>query len=146
MAGKSYRCLRCGACCVGDGSAFLYPDDLRSLAGHLGLSLQATIDRHTDYLILEIPDGAHGWLYLPYLILKKDAKERCVFLKEALCSVHAAKPAQCRETPFVEEFFSDDEYERCWLDDDRGSSFYDSEETAVHDIHGAFPWTRDVQP
>jgi len=110
MAGKSYRCLRCGACCVGDGSAFLYPDDLRSLAGHLGLSLQATIDRHTDYLILEIPDGAHGWLYLPYLILKKDAKERCVFLKEALCCVHAAKPAQCRETPFVEEFFSDDEW------------------------------------
>lgn len=107
MAGKPYTCIRCGACCAGDGSVFLYPDDLRALAAHLGLSLQATVDRHADFLILELPDETNGWLYLPYLVLKKDAKMRCVFLKEKLCSIHAAKPAQCRETPFVEEFFSD---------------------------------------
>lgn len=110
MAGKPYACRRCGACCTGDGSVFLYPDDLPALAAHLGLTLQTLIDRHTDYLILELPDGANGWLYLPYLTLRKEAKERCVFLKDELCSVHAAKPAQCRETPFVEEFFSDDEW------------------------------------
>ena len=43
----------------------------------------------------------------------------------------------------VEEF-SDDEFEMCWIQVDRGGSFYDSEETAVREIHGDFPWTTEV--
>ncbi len=41
------------------------------------------------------------------MILKKDRSNTCLFLKERSCSVHAAKPYQCRETPFVPEFFTD---------------------------------------
>jgi hypothetical protein len=46
----------------------------------------------------------------------------------------------------VSEFFSEDEYEMCWLLTDRGNSICDSEETAVREIHGRFPWTINVEP
>jgi len=42
------------------------------------------------------------------------------------------------------EFFSDAEFEMCWIQDDASGSFYDSEETAVSEIHSAYPWSRDV--
>jgi hypothetical protein len=42
------------------------------------------------------------------------------------------------------EHFSDEEFEMCWIQDDTGGSFYDSEETAVTEIHVAYPWSRDV--
>jgi hypothetical protein len=42
------------------------------------------------------------------------------------------------------EHFSDDEDEMCWTPDDLGASLYDSEETAVREIHSASPWSREV--
>ena len=42
------------------------------------------------------------------------------------------------------EFFSDEEFEHCWIPERAGGSFYDSEEIAVREIHADFPWSRDV--
>jgi hypothetical protein len=42
------------------------------------------------------------------------------------------------------EFFSDEEFEHCWIQERAGGSFYDSEEIALREIHAAFPWSRDV--
>jgi hypothetical protein len=44
------------------------------------------------------------------------------------------------------EFFSDDEFENCWIAEDMGGSFYNSEATAIREVHGAFPWTQELQP
>ncbi len=44
------------------------------------------------------------------------------------------------------EYFRDDEFEMCWMQDDSGGSFYDSEETATQEIYGAYPWSRGVEP
>jgi len=44
------------------------------------------------------------------------------------------------------EMFSDDEYEMCWIQEDAGGSFFDSEETAIHEIHGQIPWSKKVEP
>jgi hypothetical protein len=43
------------------------------------------------------------------------------------------------------QFFSDEEFERCWIQENAGGSFYDSEEVAVREIHAAFPWSRDIK-
>jgi hypothetical protein len=42
------------------------------------------------------------------------------------------------------EHFSSDEFEGCWISDDIGASVYDSEETAVSEIHFAYPWPLQV--
>jgi hypothetical protein len=44
------------------------------------------------------------------------------------------------------EFWSDAEYEHCWLSDRMSNSIYDSEETAIREIHARFPWTRKQEP
>jgi hypothetical protein len=31
-----------------------------------------------------------------------------------------------------------------WIQEDAGGSFYDSEETAISEIHSTYPWTKDV--
>ena len=44
------------------------------------------------------------------------------------------------------EYFSDHECEMCWIEVNAGASFYDSEETALREIHAAYPWSRSVEP
>ena len=44
------------------------------------------------------------------------------------------------------EFFSHDKFENCWVPEDSGGSFFDSEDTAIREIHGQFPWSKDVEP
>jgi hypothetical protein len=41
------------------------------------------------------------------------------------------------------EYFSEDENEMCWISQGAGSVFA-SEEIAVREIHGLFPWAREV--
>ena len=42
------------------------------------------------------------------------------------------------------EYYSDDEFEHCWVRQGSEGSFYGSEEIAAREIHGSFPWSRDV--
>jgi uncharacterized protein len=104
-----FICKVCGACCKGEGSVFLYPDDVKRLAENLSMTLQEFINKHTDYVMLETIEKSGAYSYLPYLILKKE-KDACVFLETNLCSINKFKPFQCSATPFVGEFFSDEEW------------------------------------
>lgn len=68
--------------------------DLRRLAGFIGLDVEQTRDRY-----LERNRPFSEALGRPVLSLRADAG-RCVFLTaDNRCSVHAAKPRQCREGP-----------------------------------------------
>ncbi len=101
-----FRCLKCGKCCTGDGLAFLYPDDVQKMAKGLELSIQQTVDDYCDYVLMEVEEEDNVFSFVPYLVLKKE-KNHCIFLKNGVCSIHTFKPFQCRNTPFVEEFFTD---------------------------------------
>ena len=43
------------------------------------------------------------------------------------------------------EYYSDAEYEHCWIPERVGGSLYDLEETATRELFLMFPWARDVQ-
>lgn len=43
------------------------------------------------------------------------------------------------------QYFSDAEFEHRWIQEHAGGSFYDSEEIALREIHGDFPWSREVR-
>lgn len=103
---NSFTCQACGGCCSGDGSVFLYPEDLTDLAENFKMSLQDFVDKYTDFVILEYCEEEGSYSYLPYIILKKE-NNTCLFLDSKKCSIHAFKPFQCRNTPFVIEFFTD---------------------------------------
>jgi len=62
----------------------------QDLARHLGLELREFQDRFTE----SDADGYRGLRF---------ESGHCVFLDGASCSVHAAKPVQCRTWPFWPE-------------------------------------------
>ena len=43
------------------------------------------------------------------------------------------------------EYFSDHEAEMCWLSDDMGGHFYDSEETAIKELIASYPWAKELK-
>ena len=43
------------------------------------------------------------------------------------------------------EYFSDAEFEHCWIPAGISGSIYGSEEIAVREIHAAIPWSREVK-
>ena len=92
--GLRFRCIPdCGRCCVNhDDYSYVYleGDDAGRLAGHLGLDLATFLDRYTG-----LDDG---------LVTLDSRNDACVFLDGARCSVHAARPVQCRTFPFWREF------------------------------------------
>lgn len=106
---SSFICKICGACCKGEGSVFLYPEDVKKIAAHFELSIQEAVSRYTEYVMLEIIENTGSYMYMPYLILKKN-NGKCLFLKSNLCEINKSKPFQCANTPFVSEFFADSEW------------------------------------
>lgn len=80
----------CTACCRQQGFVYLTEADLRRAAAFLGMT-PAAFERQYVYrtrrlLRLRIPRAA-----------------RCHFLREDGCSIHPAKPTQCRIFPFWPE-------------------------------------------
>ncbi len=107
-----FTCHMCGACCTGEGSVYLFPDDVFRLADYLKISVQSFVDSYTDFILLEVLEDETSFFYYPYLVLKKDENNSCLFLKDKVCSVHIAKPWQCSATPFVAEYFEDKEWQK----------------------------------
>lgn len=107
---KDFICTMCGECCRGEGSAFLYPQDITRISKELKISVQEFVDKYTDYILFEIIEGNGSYLYIPYLVLKKE-KDVCVFSNDKVCTIHRFKPFHCDHTPFVSEFFSDEEWQ-----------------------------------
>ncbi len=80
----------CTKCCQVRGFVYLTEDDLRRAASHLGISPEAF---EAKYVIR----------YPTLLRLRKPLTSQCHFLTDAGCSIHPAKPTQCRLYPFWPE-------------------------------------------
>jgi Fe-S-cluster containining protein len=94
--GLPFACTQCGKCChARDGYAHVVlnrREQLR-LARHLGLPLREFLSRYTE-------TDADGHVGLRF------EEGRCVMLDGAACSVHEAKPTQCRTWPFWPELLA----------------------------------------
>lgn len=77
----SYRCTRCNRCCTGKRIQ-VNPYEIARLARARGMSTSAARQAFTV-------DGA----------LRQDDADRCVFLGEGGCGVHADRPLVCRLFP-----------------------------------------------
>ena len=82
----------CGACCTNhEDYAYVYleGDDVDCLTAFLEIEEELFFERYTS-----LDEG--------YLVLRMDQPE-CPFLEGKRCTVHAARPTQCRTFPFWEE-------------------------------------------
>lgn len=78
----------CGKCCISHGEyshVFLTENDILRLEKRLGLPRESFTEKHDNHIVL------------------KSNKDRCMFLKGKLCSVHEDKPIQCSSFPFWKE-------------------------------------------
>jgi hypothetical protein len=82
--------MGCTKCCEEQGFVYLTEEDIARLAGFLGMAAEEFEKRHVyrtkNLRRLRVPRYA-----------------QCAFLKEGGCSVHEAKPTQCRTFPYWPE-------------------------------------------
>lgn len=83
----------CTRCCTQEGWVYLGIDDVPRLAAFLGIS-EAEFQRKYVY----------ATKHTRRLRMRRG---QCPFLKAQGCSVHPAKPTQCREFPFWPELLED---------------------------------------
>ena len=86
----STRCFRCGECCT-RYQVLLDEFEIGQVAGYLGISAAKLKTEYTD----------PRWSVPGKFLLRHRDNGGCIFLvrqgKEALCSVHIAKPGACRD-------------------------------------------------
>jgi len=85
---SSFVCMRCNKCCTAPGAVYVKGRDIDRLASHLNLTREDFLER---YCMMD--EGR--W----ELKLQKDGA--CIFLNSEGCTVHTAKPSQCRSFPMV---------------------------------------------
>lgn len=88
----------CTRCCEVAGYVYLTEQDLGRAAAHLGLT-RARFERRFVYRTTHL------------LRLRKPHGRQCPFLLTGGCSIHPAKPTQCRLFPFWPELVS---HVRAW--------------------------------
>ncbi|MBL8992098.1 MAG: YkgJ family cysteine cluster protein [Spirochaetia bacterium] len=94
-----FSCTQSGKCCRFRGEdkyVFLYKEDIRKIAAHLGMTQKAF--RKTHVMKVERHNS---------LIAKG---RQCVFLKNNLCSIHTVKPEQCASWPYWDENIVDGKF------------------------------------
>ena len=83
-------CFRCGECCA-RYQVLLDPAEMGQIATFLGINSEKLKAEYTD----------PRWLVPGKFLLKHRDNGGCIFLihrgKEALCSIHMAKPGACRD-------------------------------------------------
>ena len=84
---QAFECRRCNECCRQPGFVYLSEAEAEEAAAHLGIDPFDFVNQ-----FCELQDRRR-------LVLKKQPDEACVFLSAAGCSIHPAKPAQCRDFP-----------------------------------------------
>ncbi len=88
MEGVRFTCQPgCTNCCRVHGYVYLTEDDLKKAAGHLGMTPEE-FERRYVYRTRHLRR------------LRKPKDSQCHFLGLKGCSIHAAKPTQCRLYPF----------------------------------------------
>jgi Fe-S-cluster containining protein len=86
-----FECQRgCVNCCDQDGFVYLNEDDLKRAAKFVGLSARAFEKKY-------VYRTAHQMRF------RKPPDRQCPFLIHGGCSIHPAKPTQCRTFPFWPE-------------------------------------------
>ena len=83
---EGFECQQCGNCCKGDGLVRITRQDAKEIAAFLGISVQKFYCHYTFRMNDEY------WLW------DKGDKE-CIFLNQNRCTIHEAKPLQCRDYP-----------------------------------------------
>jgi Fe-S-cluster containining protein len=86
----STACMRCGECCT-RYQVLLDEFEVEQVAGFLGITTEKLKTEYTD----------PRWPVPGKFLLKHRDKGGCIFLvyqgKQALCSIHMAKPKACRD-------------------------------------------------
>jgi Fe-S-cluster containining protein len=84
-----FRCRRSGNCCARPGGFVrVGPDDVKAIAGHLGLSEAGVRARFLAVSGDRLREGVGG---------------RCVFLEDGVhagCGIYPVRPGPCRTWPF----------------------------------------------
>jgi len=91
MTGLKFECQRgCTNCCQQKGFVYLTEADLAGMARYVGMSR---------------PDFERRYVYRTknLMRLRVPRETQCPFLREGGCSIHPAKPTQCRIFPFWPE-------------------------------------------
>ncbi len=110
--GVRFSCKMCGGCCTGltEGEVYLYLDDIKRLAEHLGLKGRDGLRAFTKKYVKIVndsfwwiePNAEKGKWYrfktLGFKFVGEDA--HCQLMDEKKCGVHEARPFQCRSFPF----------------------------------------------
>ena len=95
---NQFECQRCNLCCKVPGFVFLSHKEAGVLARYLKLSKEEFFEKYCT------KEDAH-------LVLKDQEDGSCIFLSEQGCTVHEAKPKQCRTFPM--EWRDEDAYDYC---------------------------------
>lgn len=91
-AGLRFKCTGCGQCCTGaPGYVWVNESEIAELALVLKITPEEFVKKFTRRV--------GGRLSL----LEKPVIYDCIFLKEKLCQVYAARPKQCRTFPWWPE-------------------------------------------
>ncbi len=91
MDALRFACQRgCINCCNMDGWVYLTEDDLKRAAKFTGMSAKAF-------------ESKYVYRTRHQMRLRKPPDKQCSFLQEHGCSIHPAKPTQCRTFPFWPE-------------------------------------------
>src|SRR5690349_18088413 len=99
MEGLRFTCQRgCTNCCNQKGYVYLSEDDLKRAALFVGLTAAEFEERYV-------------YRTRTLLRLRKPRNSQCHFLRSDGCSIHPAKPTQCRLFPFWPELV---EHRREW--------------------------------
>ncbi|MCB9800337.1 MAG: YkgJ family cysteine cluster protein [Candidatus Omnitrophica bacterium] len=83
---EDFNCLRCQRCCRTPGFVFLTGKDMSRLSTFFRITREEFTERYCRK-----QDGQ--WA------LNVQPNEACIFLDTGGCSVHEAKPQQCRDFP-----------------------------------------------
>jgi len=86
--GVRYVCQRCTACCRWPGDVRLEDDEIRPIAGFLGLAVEDLIQQYT-----RLRTNRQG------LSLMEKSNHECIMLDGNACRIHPVKPAQCQGFP-----------------------------------------------
>jgi len=97
MDGLRFACVPgCIKCCDVDGFVYLTEEDLKRAANYVGMSAASFEEKY-------VYRTRHR------LRLRKPRGRQCPFLLDDGCSIHPAKPTQCRLFPFWPELVEDRE-------------------------------------
>ncbi|NHJ19297.1 MAG: YkgJ family cysteine cluster protein [Candidatus Lokiarchaeota archaeon] len=110
--GIEFSCQMCGECCRGfdEGEVYLYQEDIERLIKSLNLTKKSELKKFAktylkvvdDSFLWKEPGAERGRTYryksLGFKFRGDD--EHCQFLIDKICSIHEARPFQCRCFPF----------------------------------------------